>query len=84
MIHLSIVTPVHIAFDDQVYSISVPGYMGYMQVLPNHAAIITSLCAGKVTILSKESKEVAYIIDGGFFEFSNNHATLLADSIQNQ
>jgi F-type H+-transporting ATPase subunit epsilon len=82
MIRLSIATPEIVVYDADVYSVSVPGYLGYMQILPNHAPIITALRAGKVTFQSKENQQVTYAITGGFFEFSQNQASILADSVQ--
>lgn len=82
MFHLSIATPETVIYDEEVFSVVVPGSLGYMEILTNHAAIISSLRDGSVTVVTKNHEKLSYTISGGFFEFSQNRASLLADSIQ--
>jgi len=77
--HLSVATPETVAYDDEIYSVIIPGSLGYMEILINHAALISSLRSGKVTIVTKKRETLIYTISSGFFEVSHNHATLLAD-----
>jgi len=70
------------AYDDEVLSLSVPGIDGYLEVLPNHAALITSLQPGTVLIIDKNYDRITYEVTGGFLEVSHNQATLLADALE--
>lgn len=82
MLHLSIATPEEITYDDEVHSLTIPGTLGYMQILTDHAPLISSLGPGTVTVITRDQQKLTYTITGGFFEVSHNRATLLADAIQ--
>ena len=50
--HLVIVSPERMLFDGKVSQVTLPGEMGEFQVLTNHAPIISSLVAGKISYTS--------------------------------
>jgi len=79
---LSIVTPEHILFEEEVESIIVPGAKGYLGVLANHAPLITPIEPGKMTVRKSASTEIIMAISGGFLEVSHNKATVLADAVE--
>jgi F-type H+-transporting ATPase subunit epsilon len=64
-------------FNGEVKAVSVPGEMGDMQILANHAALISPLKKGIITIYENDDTEEPYSIDSGTLEISNNHATIL-------
>jgi F-type H+-transporting ATPase subunit epsilon len=80
--HLMIVTPEKVIFDGQVQSLIVPGEQGYLQILTDHAAIITSLISGKMEIADQDWNRTLYAVSGGFLEVSHNQATVLADTVE--
>lgn len=82
MLYLTILTPDKTIFEDRVASITAPGSMGYFQVLPNHAGMITTLQTGKLEILLQEKKRLVYAISSGTFEIYQNKAVLLAAAIE--
>lgn len=82
MFHLFMGTPVKILFDDMIISVIVPGEEGYFQVLQNHAPIISTLKAGKITVTDKNQKKHVWTISKGLIEVVKNKATLLGDSIE--
>ncbi len=70
---LSILTPERAVFEGDVQYVEAPGTEGYFGVLAHHAAMVTALGA--------EGAEERWDVAGGFFEVSNNTATVLADSV---
>ncbi len=78
--HLEIITPDKTLFEGEVESATFPGSKGSFQVLKNHAAIISSLDKGKVTL--KSNKEVQEImISGGIVEVLKNNIIVLAEEV---
>lgn len=79
---LSILTPEKAVFEGAVEYIEAPGSEGYFGVLANHAALVTALTAGTLKVRKADGEEERWTVTGGFFEVSNNKATVLADSVQ--
>jgi len=82
MFRLSIVTPERPLFDDEVRSLVVPGSEGYLGVLTDHAPLLTALVPGELKFTDGGDRERIYALSGGFFEVAHNHATVLADAIE--
>lgn len=80
MFHLSLATPEKILLDEEVLSLSVPGTLGYMEILSNHAPLISTLQAGKVTIITPQREKKIYTITSGVIEVLHNRVLLLVDS----
>ena len=79
--HLSILTPEKSVYSGDVEYVQVPGTDGYLGVLAHHAALVTALAAGDLTVRRPGGSEEKLAVSGGFFEVSNNQATVLADSV---
>lgn len=79
--HLSIATPEQMVFEGEINALVVPGSDGSMEILSHHAAILTTLQSGTITLKIGEKKQ-SFTITGGLLEVQNNQAILLADSIQ--
>lgn len=82
MYHLSIVTPEKVVLDTKVTSVVAPGKLGYLQILTDHAPIMTSLQPGRLEVRLEDGKLLVFAVSGGFLEVSKNNATLLADAIE--
>jgi F-type H+-transporting ATPase subunit epsilon len=78
---LAILTPERTVFDGAVEYVQVPGTEGYLGVLAHHAALVTGLASGMLTVRKAGGIEDRYRVTGGFFEVSQNRATVLADSV---
>jgi F-type H+-transporting ATPase subunit epsilon len=78
---LSILTPERTVFEGAVEYVQVPGSEGYMGVLAHHAALVTGLASGALTVRHAGGREETWQVAGGFFEVSNNRATVLADEV---
>lgn len=81
LFQLSILTPDRTVFEGQVQYVHAPGTEGYFGVLVDHAALVTGLANGKLTVRGADGQEENWQVSGGFFEVSQNKATVLADSI---
>jgi len=79
--HLSILTPEKSVYSGEVEYVQVPGSEGYLGVLAHHAALVTALAAGDLTVRRAGGTEEKIAVSGGFFEVSNNSATVLADAV---
>ena len=81
---LSILTPEKSVFEGQVEYVQVPGTEGYLGVLAHHAALVTALMPGTLTVRKVGGAEEQWRVSGGFFEVSNNQATVLADDAESE
>lgn len=81
MLHLEIVTPDKVLFDDEVKSFSAPGFEGGFQVLPRHAPYITSIKPGKVKLVTKDDSQLLYAVSSGTVEVHADKITMLAEYI---
>jgi F-type H+-transporting ATPase subunit epsilon len=82
MFNLVILTLEKTVFDEEVFSVNVPGSEGYFEILSNHAPLIALIKPGKLEIQKHEGSKLIYALSGGFFEVSDNNATLIADAIE--
>jgi F-type H+-transporting ATPase subunit epsilon len=81
LFHLSILTPEQAVYEGEVEYVEAPGTEGYFGVLAHHAAMVTALGEGTLKVRYAGGKEERWPLKGGFFEVSNNRATVLADAI---
>ena len=72
--HLVIVSPERMLFDGKVSQVTLPGELGEFQVLVNHAPIISSLVAGKLSYTSGTETQTLEVA-GGFADINNNQIT---------
>ena len=78
---LAILTPERTVFEGAVEYVQVPGSEGYLGVLAHHAALVTALATGTLTLRHAGGREERMRVSGGFFEVSANRATVLADDV---
>ncbi len=78
---LSILTPERSVFEGPVEYVQVPGTEGSLGVLAHHAALVTALAQGALMLRRPDGAEFTMQVSGGFFEVSNNQATVLADAV---
>ncbi|HEY3216025.1 MAG TPA: ATP synthase F1 subunit epsilon [Candidatus Eisenbacteria bacterium] len=79
---LSVLTPEGTVFEGAVEYVQVPGSQGYLGVLAHHAALVTALATGTLTVRHAGGREEHWAVQGGFFEVSSNRATVLADAVE--
>jgi F-type H+-transporting ATPase subunit epsilon len=80
-INCDIVTQEGTVFSGEADSVSLPGSEGRMGILPNHAALLTTLDFGEV-VVRVEGREEYFAIGGGFAEVQPDRVVVLADSAE--
>ncbi len=81
---LTVLTPERSVFEGTVEYVEVPGSEGYLGVLANHAALVTALTTGTLTLRKPGGEVETFAVSGGFFEVSHNQATVLADAVEGE
>ena len=78
---LEILTPDKAVYQGEVTSVTVPGTLGSLEVLKDHAPIISTLEDGKVIIRGEAKPEEVLFIKGGVVEVLNNKIIVLAEGV---
>lgn len=82
MYHLAMLTPTNKVFEGEIESLLAPGKEGYLEVLSDHAPLMTLLQKGVIKVIDKEGQLWFYVLSGsGILEVSQNRAILLADTL---
>lgn len=77
-IHLKIITPEKIVFEDDVDFISAQGVKGSFGVYPNHVPFMSALAIDTAKAV-KNGVEIVFSVIGGAFQFKNNEAIILTE-----
>jgi F-type H+-transporting ATPase subunit epsilon len=80
---LQLVTPEKLLLEQPVEMVVIPGAMGDMGVMEGHAAVVTTLRAGLVTVYERDEPKERYFVRGGFAEVGGTICRVLAESAQN-
>jgi F-type H+-transporting ATPase subunit epsilon len=78
---IDIATPEKLILETRADSAQIPGKDGYMGILPGHAALLSELAHGKLT-LTTGSKTESFTVTGGYVEVRDNHVRVLADGVE--
>jgi F-type H+-transporting ATPase subunit epsilon len=79
LMKLEIVTPEGVIFDDEVKQVTIPGSEGEFGVLAGHAAVVSLLDTGVITIERKDSREVSVAINGGYVKVDEEKTLCMVD-----
>ena len=80
-IHLKIITPEKIVYENDVESISTQGVMGSFEILPNHIPFMSGLKIGTAKAKCNDKLQI-FSIMGGAFQFKNNEAVILTEAAE--
>ena len=78
---LQIVTPYKVVVDEYVDEVRMPGVLGELGVLYDHAPLLTSLNAGEVAYKTGKKEELL-CVSWGFAEVLNNKVTILVETAE--
>lgn len=77
-LHIKVVSPEKVIFEDDVDQVTAPTTTGEITILPQHISLVTQLDHGEL-IIKKGKEEIPLVVAGGFLEASNNIVSVLAD-----
>lgn len=81
LFHLDVVTPERAILSRQVEEVIAPGSQGEFGVLKGHAAFLTTLKHGQVTVFDEEGK-IFMAVSGGFAEVTPDRVIILAEKAE--
>lgn len=76
---IRVITPEQSLFDGEAQAVFLPGEKGSFEVLPGHAAIISSLLAGKIVIRDAKGDAHELEIREGVVRVIKDEVTVCAD-----
>jgi F-type H+-transporting ATPase subunit epsilon len=78
---IDIATPEKLLLQQTAQSAQIPGKDGYLGILPGHAALLSELGDGTLSVTADgQTKNIA--VHGGYVEIRDNHVRVLADSAE--
>ena len=80
-LQLRLVTPVKVLFEQEVDGVSLPTSLGEITVLPQHAALVSTLQPGEL-IVTVANEKFPVAVAGGLVEVYHNNLIVLADSAE--
>lgn len=78
-LHLEIVTPERVAYEDDVDMVICPGSEGELGILPHHAPLLSTLGFGELKIRSGGHEEY-FAIAGGFVQVRPDKVVVMAET----
>jgi len=83
MIHVSIVTPDGVVYDDEVTQVSVPTEMGEVTILANHVPMVSAVKAGELVFVKADGARVPLAVSRGVLEVrAGNKIVILTDTAE--
>ena len=77
--NLEIITPDKSVFTGEVSLVQLPGIDGSLEILNNHAPLISVLKKGKIKIKDDKDQEQFFEVNGGVVEVLKNKVLILAE-----
>ena len=81
-LQLKILSPDRILYRGPAKSVGLPGELGYMTLLPGHAAMVASLDIGALALEKEGGAVEKLFLAGGFVDVGADGVTVLADVVE--
>jgi len=81
-LQLKILSPDRILYRGPAKSVGLPGELGYMTLLPGHAAMVASLDIGALALEKEGGAVEKLFLAGGFVDVGTDGVTVLADVVE--
>jgi len=82
-LHLKIVTPEKLIFDEEVSQVNVSTEDGVIGILPNHTNLMAKLKPGEL-IIKKSGKTDTLAVGDGFLQMADNTLSIMTDLAVNE
>ncbi|MBS0634370.1 MAG: ATP synthase F1 subunit epsilon [Verrucomicrobia bacterium] len=82
MLNVHILTSEEVYYKAEAVGVVAPGSDGYLEILTNHASLITVLKEGELVVFNSKKEEHSYKITAGFLEVHQNNVSVLVDEIE--
>ena len=76
---VKVLSPARPLADVEATSVSVPGTLGFMEILPNHAPMVAEVDVGPLRIKKSDGELLSYFVSGGYVDVSRNEIKVLVD-----
>jgi len=80
VLNVNVISPEKILFSGNATYVRIPGSDGSFGVLYNHAALVSEVEFGILTIQKEDNSSISIFVDGGFAQISKNKVNILASS----
>ncbi len=80
---IEVATPEKLVLRQSAGYAEIPGKDGYLGVLPGHAALLSELGVGRLSITSA-GKTDTLTVTGGYLEIRDDHVRVLADKVDSR
>lgn len=80
-LEVRIITPENVVFSRKAESVSLPGMVGDMEILPGHVSIFSTIKPGQVTVKSGTAQAI-FAVGTGFLEVNADIVKILVDSCE--
>ena len=80
-LEVRIITPENVVFSRLAESVSLPGMIGDMEILPGHVSIFSTIKPGQVTVKSGTAQAI-FAVGTGFLEVHADIVKILVDSCE--
>ena len=82
MLHLKLVTPERVLFQEEASSVTLPTVEGEITILPKHADLVAALKPGVAKLVRPNGEIEDIAVSGGFIQVSADNITVLADTAE--
>ena len=77
-LRLEIITPLEIAFSEDVDMVTLPGIEGEMGVYPHHMRLITQIVPGEI-VVNKDGHDRSLAVGEGLVDISGDRVSIVTD-----
>src|SRR5690554_3981290 len=77
-LQLEVMTPKKTVFSEPVNDVILPGFLGQMDILPDHLPMLSMLAVGEMIVTQGEKKR-HFLVEQGYVEVFNDRVTMLTE-----
>jgi len=82
LLHLKIMTPSSIVYENDITTLTAPGEYGDIGVLPGHAALLSNLRIGLMDVILPDEEKIYFVLNKGFIEIAKDKITILTETAE--